>query len=94
MPIVVKDAGIRLTAILEPAEGVYVAFCPELDLATEGATPEHALNDLIEMALDYAEHYMEEYERFSASPNRAGHLPYIQALRANPSPKAARQLFS
>ena len=94
MPVVMKDAGTKLTAILEPAEGVYVAFCPELDLATEGVTPEQTLNDLIDMALDYAEHYMEEYERFSTSPNRAGHLPYIKALRANPSPEAARQLFS
>ena len=46
------------------------------------------------MAVDYAEHYMEDYERFSTSPNRAGHLPYIKVLRANLSPEAARQLFS
>lgn len=93
MPVVLKRAQLKLTAIIEPSEGVYVASCPELDLATEGATPEAALDDLIEMALDYADQYMAEFDRFSQSPNRAAHAPYIQAIRANPTPAGARALF-
>lgn len=93
MPVVLKPARRKLTAIIEPSEGVYVAFCPELDLATEGNTPEAALDDLIEMALDYAEQYMAEFERFSQSPNRAVHSPYIQAVHADPTPAGVRALF-
>jgi predicted RNase H-like HicB family nuclease len=93
MPVVMKAAQGTLTAIIEPAERVWVAFCPELDLVTEGDTPDAALGDLVEMALDYSEQYMAELERFSQSPNRAAHLPYIRALRANATPEAARRLF-
>lgn len=93
MPVVQKTAERKLTAIIEPSEGVYVAVCPELDLATEGDTPGAALDDLIEMALDYAEQYMAEFDRFSQSPNRAAHAPYIQAIRANPTSAGVRALF-
>lgn len=93
MPVVMKPAQRKLTAIIEPSERVFVAFCPELDLATEGDSPSAALEDLIEMALDYAEQYMAEFDRFSQSPNRAAHATYIQALRANPTPEGARTLF-
>jgi len=93
MPVVLKPTQGNLTAIIEPSEGVYVAFYPELDLATEGHTSEAALDDLIEMALDYAEQYMTEFDRFSQSPNRAAHVPYIQAIHANPTPTGVRALF-
>ena len=93
MPVVLKPAETKLTAIIEPSDKAFVAFCPELDLATEGDTPEIALDDLIEMALDYSEQYLAEFDRFSRSPNRAPHVPYIHALRSNPTPAGARALF-
>lgn len=93
MPVVLKPTEKKLTAIIEPSEGVYIAFCPELDLATEGDTPDAVLGDLIEMALDYADQYMAEFDRFSQSPNRAPHVPYIQAINANPTPTGVRALF-
>ncbi len=93
MPVVLKPGQTRLTAIIEPSDNAFVALCPELDLATEGDTPEAALDDLIGMALDYSEQYMAEFDRFSQSPNRAAHAPFIKALRANPTPAGARSLF-
>jgi predicted RNase H-like HicB family nuclease len=93
MPVVLKPAQRKLTAIIEPAEGVYVAFCPELDLATEADTPDSAVDDLIEMALDYAEQYMADFDRFSQSPNRAAHAPYVQAILVNPTPPGVRLFF-
>jgi predicted RNase H-like HicB family nuclease len=30
MPIAMKDVSEKLTAIIEPSEGAYVASCPEL----------------------------------------------------------------
>jgi hypothetical protein len=64
-----------------------------LDLATEADSPERALDDLIGMALDYSEQYMAEFDRFSESPNRAAHAPYIRALRLDPTPAGACRLF-
>jgi predicted RNase H-like HicB family nuclease len=93
MPVVLKPAHTKLTAIIEPCDDAFVAFCPELDLATEGTTPDAALADLIEMALDYSEQYAAEFDRFSQSPNRAAHVPYVQALRIDPTPRGARSLF-
>ena len=94
MPVAIKDVFEKLTAIIEPSEGVYVATCPELDLATEGNTLEEALDDLIDMAMDYAEQYMEELELFSKSPNRAAHKPYILEIHEKRTKERVRELFT
>jgi antitoxin YefM len=94
MPIAIKDISEKLTAIIEPSEGVYVASCPELDLVTEGDTPEAALDDLIDMVMDYAVQYMEEFDLFSKSPNRASHKPYILEVHKRRSKEKVRELFS
>ena len=70
----------RLTVILARDEDKYCAYCPELDLVTELATSEEALEDMVEAMKDYAEEYLSEYELYSKSPNRAHHLPYIKAI--------------
>jgi len=94
MPVAIKDVSEKLTAIIEPSEGVYVATCPELDLATEGNTPEEALDDLIDMAIDYAEQYMEEFELFSKSPNRAAHKSYVLEIHEKGTKERVRELFT
>ena len=93
MPIILKPVHLKLTAIIDPSDRAFVAICPELDPATEGDTPEAALSDLIDMTLDYAEQYVAEFDRFSKSPNRAVHAPYIEVLRSNPTPAGVRALF-
>lgn len=94
MPIAIKDISYKLTAIIEPSEGVYVASCPELDLATESDTPEVALDDLIDMAIDYAGQYMEEFDLFSKSPNRACHKEYILEISKRGTTEKVRELFT
>jgi len=94
MPVVLKEKAASLTAIIEPSEGRFVASCPELDLATEGETPEEAVDDLVEMAIDYADQYAEEIERFSKSPNRTGHLPFIKTIQKLHSKEKVRKLFT
>ena len=89
-----KDVSEKLTAIIESSEEAHVATCPELDLATEGNTPEEALDDLIDMAMDYAEQYMEEFELFSKSPNRAAHKPYVLDIHEKGTKEKVRELFT
>ena len=38
----------KLTAIIEREEDVYVALCPELDIASQGDTVESARKNLVE----------------------------------------------
>ena len=94
MAIIIKERSTALTAIIEHSDHKYVIFCPELDLATEGDTPEAALDDLITMAIDYAEQYMEAFEQFSKSPNRAAHAPFAQAIQEVGSKEKVRTLFT
>lgn len=38
----------RLTAIIEHEDDLYVALCPELDIASQGVTVEEARRNLVE----------------------------------------------
>ncbi|MBI5558742.1 MAG: type II toxin-antitoxin system HicB family antitoxin [Deltaproteobacteria bacterium] len=47
---------IKITAELTPAEeGGYIAYCPELDITTEGETVEEALDMIKDAATGYIE---------------------------------------
>lgn len=94
MAIILKERSTALTAILEPSDGKYVIVCPELDLATEGDTTEAAFDDLLEMAIEYAEQYMEEFDRFAHSPNRAAHAPFIKAIHELGTKDKVKTLFT
>jgi len=73
----------KLLSMLLALDGEkYCAYCPELDLVTEMDTPEDAIDDMLESIKDYAEEYMEDFDTYSKSPNRAHHLPYIKAVSA------------
>ena len=39
---------IELTAVIEKEDNVYISLCPELDIASQGETPEDAKSNLIE----------------------------------------------
>jgi hypothetical protein len=49
---------------------------------TELPTAEAALDDLIDAIRDYAKEYLQDRDRYATSPNRAHHLPYIEAIAA------------
>ncbi|MDH5192399.1 MAG: hypothetical protein OEW32_01810 [Nitrospira sp.] len=72
-----------LTVLLATKDnGHYCAKCPELDLVTELQTADAALGDLIEAIHGYAKEYLQDRDRCATSPNRAHHLPYIEAIAA------------
>jgi len=94
MAIILKERTTALTAIIERSDGKYVIFCPELDLATEADTPEAAVDDLVDMAADYADQYSAEFKKFSSSPNRAAHAPFIAAIRELGTTEKIKSLFT
>ena len=69
---------VRLTAQIQWSDGQCCAYCPELDLATVMDTEEEALTDLAEMAVEYAEVYLEK--GWWDSPNLGQHYPYALAV--------------
>jgi predicted RNase H-like HicB family nuclease len=70
-----------LTVLLAKDEdGSYCAKCPELDLVTQLPTAQAALDDLLEAIKDYAEEYLRDRALYTSSPNRAHHLPYVEAI--------------
>ena len=66
---------LRLTAQIEWSDGQCCAYCPELDLATAMDTEGEALTGLAEMAVEYAEVYLEN--GWWDSPNLGQHYPYV-----------------
>jgi len=76
----IEPTSVRLAAQIEWSDGQCCAYCPELDLATAMGSEEEALTDLAEMAVEYAEDYLEDLAFYAKSPNRAEHLPFILAV--------------
>jgi len=72
----------RLSLLLAKEDDKFCAYCPELDLATEMDTYAETIGDMIEAIKEYAEEYMADYDLYSKSPNRAHHLPYINAVKS------------
>ncbi len=72
----------RLTILLAKDNGSYCAKCPELDLVTQLPTADEALDDLLEAIRDYSKEYLRDRKLYATSPNRAHHLPYIEAVAA------------
>ena len=84
----------RLTVLLAKADGgTYCARCPELDLVTQLPTAESAFADLLEAVRDYAAEYLRDRRRYLSSPNRAHHLPYVEAVAACKSDWDLRSLI-
>ncbi|MCS6902990.1 MAG: hypothetical protein NZO41_01770 [Candidatus Bipolaricaulota bacterium] len=74
--------GPLLTVIIAPdvETKMICAVCPELDIVAEGPSEAETVQDLLEAIRDYAEEYREDLALYLASPNRAHHWPYLQAV--------------
>jgi hypothetical protein len=57
-------------------EGVSV-WLPQLELYGEGTDLQSALDDLVDEVRSYSQLYLEQAPAYLASPNRAGHHPYV-----------------
>lgn len=49
----------------------------EIDLAENGETYAEAKRQLAQSILEYAEDYYKDFNLYSNSPNRKGHIPYV-----------------
>jgi len=72
----------NITILIAQNDGMYSAYCPELDLVTAMDTPQEAIEDMLEAIKDYADEYWKDYDLYTNSPNRQYHLPYIKRIIA------------
>lgn len=73
-------SNFKMHCTVKPDNGQYMAYCAELDIVTALDTKEEAIEDLIDAVKDYAQRYMQEFDLYANSPNRAHHLPYVLAI--------------
>ena len=84
----------KTLAVLIAMDGEkFCAYCPELDITTEMNTYDEAVEDMIDAIKDYADEYAAELSLYSKSPNRAHHLPYIEAIKSCKSDWELRMLI-
>jgi hypothetical protein len=62
--------------ILIEGEGVSV-WLPQLEVYGEGADLQSALDDLVDEVRSYSQLFLDQAPAYLASPNRAGHYPYV-----------------
>jgi len=72
----------RFTAILHQEEGEYVAFTPNLDIASQGATQEEALANLKEAVELFLESASAEEIAFRSSSNNETWITHFEAEHA------------
>lgn len=71
-------SGVKCSvSIINESDGSFTAATDEIDLAENDTTEELALSALASSLLDYALEYYDNYQLYSRSPNRSGHLPYV-----------------
>lgn len=73
------------------ADGEWTLFSPELNLTAGGETFDAALDELVEVAEEYAQDYFARQE-FYAQTDRVRHMPWLLRL-ALTEPSARRELF-
>lgn len=71
----------RLTILLARDNGSYCAKCPALDLVTQLATADEALEDLLEAIRDYSKEYLRDRKLYAASPKQGPPPPLYRSHR-------------
>lgn len=85
--------GPLLSIIIARDNGMFCAFCPELDIISELSSEAAVLQDMVEAIRDYAREYKRYFRDYYRSPNRSHHWPYIQAILKTRSDWEIRKLL-
>lgn len=71
-------SGVKCTvSTIHENDGSYTLATDEMYLAENADTENQALMNLAASILEYAIEYYDNYQLYSRSPNRSGHLPYV-----------------
>ncbi|MBO5637917.1 MAG: hypothetical protein J5906_10440 [Acidaminococcaceae bacterium] len=67
-------------SLYQEPDGSITASVDEIDVIENGATMDECLDNLLMALKEYARDYYEEFDYWSAAPNRRAHLPYVIKL--------------
>ena len=71
-------SGVKFIAdMYREDDGSVTLSARDMDIAVNGADEAAARKALVRDITEYAEEYYQDFERYSAAPNRQGHLPYV-----------------
>lgn len=71
-------SGVKFIAdMYREADGSVTLSARDMDIAANGADEAAARKALVRNITEYAEEYYQDFERYSAAPNRREHLPYV-----------------
>lgn len=81
-------ADTRFMAVsYEEEDGSFTLSAEALDIIANGPDLSAAKRALAEEIMEYAEEYYQEFELYSRTPNRKGHLPYVFKALTAKTPK-------
>lgn len=71
-------SGVKFIAdMYREDDGTVTLSARDMDIVANGADEAAARKALVRDITEYAEEYYQDFERYSAAPNRQGHLPYV-----------------
>ena len=71
-------SGVKFIAdMYREDDGSVTLSARDMDIVVNGADEAAARKALVRDITEYAEEYYQDFERYSAAPNRQGHLPYV-----------------
>lgn len=82
----VADVSIVADQFVE-ADGSVTLSARALDIAVHAPDLQAAKSALAGDVMEYAEEYFQDFARYSQSPNRKGHLPYVMKALSARSPE-------
>ena len=65
----------------------------EIDVIENGKTKDECLDNLLTALKEYARDYYEEFDYWSAAPNRRAHLPYVIKILTTPDAIMRRDIL-
>lgn len=75
------------------ADGSFSGSLKELDILANAASLETLKTEIAKELIEYAQEYMDEFDKYYGAPNRKPHFPYIMRVLIQKNEDAVRGLL-
>lgn len=77
----------------QEADGSFSGSLKELDILANAPSLEALKEEIVKELIEYAQEYMDEFDKYYAAPNRKPHFPYIMRVLIQKDADAVRGLL-
>ncbi len=74
-------------------DGSYSGWLKELDILANAASLEALKTEIAKELIEYAQEYMDEFDKYYGAPNRKSHFPYVMRVLIQKNEDAVRGLL-